>query len=94
MNRIAAGTNVSWFSSSNGCTTTKRGVVLGFLPAGRNVLEYCGHVTAKSRIKVSEDTYVSSVDRYAVECLAASDLPVVYAPRASVVESQNPEPTP
>lgn len=90
--RIETGTLVRWRSTSNGSQTVKEGVVLALLPPRPSddgnalvVLRRLRGDVPASRLRVQPSTYASSVDRYLVEVGR-----YYYAPRAGVVERQNP----
>ena len=92
---LEAGTIVTWTSTSQGSTTTKKGEVVGFVPGKSSLLKLFPWTKelASSQDKISNR--VSLGDRYLIRVDRTSKSgkplqPLYYAPRASAVQEVKP----
>lgn len=91
MTRIPSATPVRWTSQAGGYTREKSGKVIAFVPAGKNVWQFMPYdhlELPKSRIHF--DVAASCEDRYLVGVVLGDGAVHYYAPRAHVLERQNP----
>lgn len=94
--RIEPGTRVTWTSTSGGSSKTKTGTVVAFVEAKRTVPwnksrePWQTHPLAGDATGCKTGADISIHDRYLVRVEVPPRSIHLYAPRASVVEEQNP----